>query len=64
MKKPSSPIAPVNPSFGPEWADAETRAFLGRPDFTPPFAKILRVIVISAMAVAAVKIAWLLVIHL
>jgi hypothetical protein len=43
-----------------EWSDAETRAFLERPGYSPPFAKILQVILITAMMSAGLKIAWLL----
>jgi hypothetical protein len=64
MNKPSSADRAGRSRFQAEWADAETRAFLERSDVSPPFAKILRVIVISAMLVAVVKLAWLVVIHL
>jgi hypothetical protein len=43
--------------------DAETRAFLERPRYSPSFAKILRVILITAMVIATVKAAWILVFH-
>jgi hypothetical protein len=44
-------------------SDAETRAFLERPGYSPPFAKVLQVILITAMVIAAVKAAWILVFH-
>jgi hypothetical protein len=46
-----------------EWADAETRAFMERPRHLAPLAKVLRVILITGMVVAVVKIAWILAVH-
>lgn len=45
----------------PDWADAETRGFLERPYAATPCARVLRVAIITAMVVAAVKVAWILV---
>jgi hypothetical protein len=47
----------------PKWADAETRGFLERPGYSTSFAKVLQVTLITAMMVAAVKFAWILVLH-
>jgi hypothetical protein len=43
--------------------DAETRVFLERPRYSPSFAKVLRVVLITAMVIAAVKAGWILVFH-
>lgn len=47
----------------PDWADAETRSFLERPSSATSCAGILRVAIITAMVVAAVKVAWILVLR-
>jgi hypothetical protein len=47
----------------PDWADAETRGFLERPVSPTPFAKVLGVMLITAMVVAVVKVAWILAVH-
>ncbi len=43
--------------------DAETRSFLERPSYGPILGQVLRVVVITAAAVAAVKIAWILAVY-
>jgi hypothetical protein len=74
MDKPSTLIGSVDPArsrrFGATdawtqsgWSDAETRAFLERPGYSPPFAKVLRVILITAMVIATAKAVWILVFH-
>jgi hypothetical protein len=74
MNKPSTPARFVDLNRArrlecgdagtqPEWGDAETRGFLERPYYSTPLAKVLRVMLITAMVVAAVKVAWILVLH-
>jgi hypothetical protein len=74
MGKSSTLIGSVDPArsrrFGAmdartpsQWSDAETRAFLERPRYSPSFAKVLRVVLITAMVIAAVKAGWILVFH-
>jgi hypothetical protein len=46
-----------------DWADAETRAFLERPASATSFANVMRVILITAMVVAAAKMAWIIAFH-
>jgi hypothetical protein len=76
MEKPSPLIRPVdlkatrgcrfssvNRALRPEWFDAESRAFLERSSDWPSSAKILQVILITAMVVAVLKGAWILAFH-
>jgi hypothetical protein len=74
MDKPSILIEPVDSAHNrpfdaagagsrSRWSDAETRAFLERPGYSPLLTKILRVILITAMVVAGVKVAWILAFH-
>jgi hypothetical protein len=68
MNKPSTvPALPIRARDGrtqPAWADAEARGFMERPACPVPFAKVLRVIIIAAMATAVVKVAWILAFHM
>jgi len=62
--KPQASCPPARDAvLEPNWADAETRAFLAYPYRQTQFAKVLRVILVTAMAAAAVKIAWILAVH-
>jgi len=53
-------LAEPGPHDDPPWADAETRAFLDRPDASSAFAKFLHLILIIAMVAAATKTAMVL----
>jgi hypothetical protein len=73
MKMPSTMAAlstrdggwrPAQGENQPERADAETRGFLERPLHPTPLGKVLRVVLITAMVVAAVKVAWIIAFHL
>ena len=62
--KPKHSCRPANGAISDrKWADAETRAFLERPQYRPPFANVLRAILVTAMAVAALQIARILFAH-
>ena len=54
------PFSRVGCSFEPEWTDAEARAFLERPIRFRSVIKLLRAILLTAMAVSLANIAWIL----
>jgi hypothetical protein len=48
---------PADPG-GPMHLDAESRSFQNRPSYGPPLWQVLRVVVFTAAAIAALKIGW------